>query len=195
MIRFARNFFFVLYTVITKQNLDHFLGFKYGAIKKYYGKDCLDIGAGYGHFSDFLANNDHNVTAIDVTNKFAYTHNFSEFDGKKIPYGDKIFDTSILMFVLHHTDDQIELLKEAARVTKNYIIIGEDIMKSSLDRALGNIHLNTSPWAKSNDLFHTKEEWLEIFSSLNLKVVDTIRIPRSSYSVYPVNRNIYVLSV
>ncbi len=155
--------------------------------------NCLDIGAGYGHFSQFLYENNHDVISIDVTNKFQYNNDFRLFNGKQIPLENEEVNTSIFMFVLHHTNDQIELLKEACRVTKDHIIIGEDIMNTSFDRIFGNIHLNTSPWAKSKNLFHSNEEWDKIFKSLNLKIIKTIKIPRSTYPIYPVNRNIFVL--
>jgi len=187
------NFLFFLYTKLFRKNYDHFISHKYETIKKYYGQNCLDIGAGYGHFSAFLHENGHNVTAIDVTNKFQHKLNFIQFDGKSIPLKDNEVDTSIIMFVLHHTDNQMELLEETCRVTQGYIIIGEDIMKSAVDKVFGNIHLNTSPWAKSNNLFHSTDKWMKIFLELKLELVQTVIIPRNTYPVYPVNRSIFVL--
>jgi len=187
------NFFFVLFNKLFRKKFDHFVSYKYELIKEYYGKNCLDIGAGYGHFSQYLNTQEINVIAVDVINKFQYNLNFHLFDGKNLSLEDEEVNTSIIMFVLHHTNDQIELLKEASRVTKDYIIIGEDIMSTAFDRVLGNIHLNTSPWAKSNNLFHSTEKWIKIFNSLNLEIVRTIEIPRSTYPIYPVNRNIFVL--
>ena len=97
------------------------------------------------------------------------------------------------MFVLHHTDHAKELLKECVRVTSKRIIIGEDIMVNCLDRVLGNIHLGTSPWSKSKNGFKSDCSWRELFRSYNLRITETISIPKSIYPVYPVTRKIYVL--
>lgn len=191
--RWIYNFLFVLRNKLFGRNYDHFLNFKYEKIKKYYGTKCLDIGAGYGHFSNYLNHNGHDITAVDVTNEFKYDLNFKTFDGTKIDYKANSFNTSIIMFVLHHTDNQIELLREASRVTKDYIIIAEDIMVNKLDKVLGNIHLNTSPWEKSNNLFHSTNSWEQIFKDLDLDLVETVKIPRNVYPIYPVNRSIFVL--
>ncbi|XOV94656.1 MAG: class I SAM-dependent methyltransferase [Bacteroidota bacterium] len=187
------NFLFVLITKLFRKNFDHFLSYKYDMIRKFYGKKCLDVGAGYGHFSHFIHSRGHRVKSIDVTNQFRYKLEFQLFDGKQIPLGNNSVNTSILMFVLHHTNNQIELLKEVSRVTKDYIIVGEDIVNTGFDKLLGHIHLNTSPWNKSDDLFHSQQEWLEIFSSIKLDVVCTINIPRNKYPVYPIHRSIFVL--
>ena len=189
------NFFYVLFNTLLRKKHDHFLSFKYSKIKKFYGEKCLDIGSGYGHFTDFLKSQNHHVFAIDVVDKFKYDHDFSTFNGKEISLEDDAVNTSVLMFVLHHTDDQIQLLKETARVTKDYIIIGEDVMKSRLDKALGKIHLNTSPWSKSSDLFHSLDGWKKIFRDLNLELIETVDIARNIYPVYPVSRNVFVLKV
>lgn len=190
---FFINLFVVFYRKVFRKKFDHFRFYKYDLIQEYYGDNCLDVGAGYGHFSQFIQRQNLNVKAIDVTNKFQYNLDFKLFDGKRIPFEDDEVDTSIIMFVLHHTDDQIELLKEARRVTKGYIIIGEDVMHSWVDRVFGNIHLNTSPWAQSNNLFHSTQGWMKIFRDLDLELVKTVNIPRSAYPIYPVNRSIFVL--
>jgi len=65
-------------------------------------------------FSHYLATKGHNIKAIDVTNKFQYNLDFQVFDDKHISLEDVEVNSSISMFVLHHTDDQIELLKETA---------------------------------------------------------------------------------
>jgi SAM-dependent methyltransferase len=45
------------------------------------------------------------------------------FDGQVIPYGDASFDGVMFVDVLHHTQDQIILLREAARVARKVIVI------------------------------------------------------------------------
>lgn len=186
----------ILLNKIRKQKIDFFLSYKYADIKEFYGKCCLDIGSGSGRFSKFLKRKGHDVSAIDVVDKSEFPDlEMKVFDGKSIPFNNKQFDTSILMFVLHHTDHAKELLKECIRVTKKKIIIGEDIMISHIDRILGNIHLGTSPWSKSSNGFKSDSAWQQLFVNYNLKLVKTITISRCVYPVYPVQRKIYVLEV
>jgi len=184
----------ILINKIRNQKIDFLLCYKYFKIQRSYGKKCLDIGSGSGRFAKFLWSKGHNVNAIDVVNKSEHPEiDLTIFDGKSIPFKDKEFETSILMFVLHHTDYTKELLKECIRVTSKRIIIGEDIMVNTLDRILGNIHLGTSPWSKSRNGFKTDKGWQRLFVKNNLKLVKTVTISRCAYPVYPVQRKIYVL--
>ena len=188
--------FQILFNKLRKKKIDFFLHYKYSQIREYYGRKCLDIGSGTGRFSKFLKQMGHRVRSIDVVDKSEFKDlRTTVFDGKFIPFGNKVFETSILMFVLHHTDHAIELLKECIRVTSKRIIIGEDIMITECDRIYGNVHLGTSPWSKSRNGFKTDIGWRSLFTKLNLKIVETVEIPRSVYPVYPVLRKIYVLEV
>lgn len=153
----------------------------------------MDIGAGTGRFSLYLQDRGHTVAPLDVVDKSVTGLDIETFNGYSIDSTDNSFDTSILMFVLHHTNTQVELLKEASRVSRNYIIIAEDIVETSWDKMVGNIHLNTSPWARGDDSFRTKQGWLDLFEELNLEVIEVNDIPVDVYPVYPVNRAVFVL--
>ena len=177
-----------------RKTTDFFLNYKYLLLRKYYRKKCLDVGAGTGRFSKYLLDMGHKVKSLDIVDKSEFPElNLTLFNGKKIPFDDQAFDTSTLMFVLHHTNYQDELIKECKRVTSKYIIIGEDVMKCGVDRVLGNIHLGTSPWSKSKNGFKTKAEWLSFFKNHGLRLVKSVAIPRSIYPIYPVYREIFVL--
>ncbi len=191
------RFIKIVVSKLIGKKIDYFLLYKYCRVKRFYGKKCLDIGAGTGRFSEFLRGKSHNVSSIDVVD---LSHQkgktkISIFDGKKIPFRNKIFDTSLLMFVLHHTNDQDELIKDCIRVTKNFLIIGEDIIQNQVDTIFGNIHLNSSPWSKGTDSFKTHPNWIKFFAKHNLELINTVTIPRFIYPVYPVSRKIYVLKV
>lgn len=173
---------------------DFLRSYKYDSIKQYYGKVCADIGSGTGWFSDFLMRKGHKSIPLDVVDKSETGMRIKLFDGKKIPLLTKSVDTSLFLFVLHHTNSQVQLIKEAMRISKKYIVIGEDIIESRFDAVLGNIHLNTSPWAKGNT-FRSEKGWLRLFRQLKLRVVKTVRIPCQAYPVYPVTRCIFVLEV
>ncbi len=181
---------------INGKKRDYFIDAKYNNLKKYYGETVLDIGAGNCDFSQFLFQQKHTVKAIDITNKCRHASiDFTLFDGQKIPFADNSTSTSISLFVLHHTNNQEQLLLEMKRVTTGYIIVAEDIINNWFDKLLGNIHLNTAPWAKGSNSFRTNKGWLEVFRKLDLQLVETQIITRSDYPVYPVQRIVYVLAV
>lgn len=182
---------------ISGKKKDYFLHYKYDMIKSYYGSNCLDIGAGNGTYSQYLRGHGHQVTSLDVVDKSYHdlAHGIHLFNGSDIPFAENEFDSSLLMFVLHHTNVQDELIRDAIRVTKNYLIIAEDIICNRFDSLLGAIHLNTSPWDKGNESFKSHRQWLSFFDHHKLEVVETVTISRWAYPVYPVSRKIYVLKV
>lgn len=190
------NFIIVCLHKFFGKTTDFFLNYKYLFLRKYYRKKCLDIGSGTGRFAKYLLDMGHQVKALDIVDKSEFAElGLTLFDGKTIPFEDHAFETSTVMFVLHHTDNQDQLIEECKRVTTKYIIIGEDVIQNDLDKVLGNIHLGTSPWSKSKNGFRTKDEWMAFFQKHQLSLINSISIPRSVYPIYPVFREIFVLKV
>lgn len=188
------NLLVVLSHKIAGPKTDFFLSYKYHDLKKYYGENCLDVGAGTSRFSKFVSENGHKIQPIDIVDKCEFDElNLQLFDGENISFDDNAFDTTLLMFVLHHTDVQDALIEECKRVTKGYILIAEDVIRNRFDKIMGNIHLGTSPWSKSENGFRTDAEWIRFFQLKKLAVIDSLVISRSVYPVYPVSRKIYVL--
>lgn len=186
----------ILRDKVVGKKKDYFLNAKYFEIAQFYGNAVLDVGAGNGDFSKFLKSQSHQVKAIDITAESKHPDlDFTLFDGITIPFPDKSMDTCICMFVLHHTNNQEELIREMKRVSAKYIVIGEDIINNSFDILLGKIHLNTAPWAKGDNSFRTNQGWLNLFEQLGLRLVTRQIINRSEYLVYPVQRIVYVLAV
>ncbi|MEO9964575.1 MAG: class I SAM-dependent methyltransferase [Reichenbachiella sp.] len=187
----------IAYSKILGQKKDYFLPYKYEMIKQYYGQKCLDIGAGNGSYSEYLRSRQHDVTSLDVVDKSNHdlARDIQLFNGKDIPFLDKTFDTSLLMFVLHHTNVQNQLIQDCIRVTRKYIIIAEDIIRNQFDLVLGAIHLHSSPWDRGNDSFKTHAQWKDFFDKHKLELVETVNISRWTYPIYPVTRKIYVLKV
>lgn len=79
------------------------------------------------------------VTAIDVVD-----HNVTDvplllYDGRTLPFDDKAFDVSLLVFVLHHAADPEVLLREAVRVTRSTVLVVEDAPSNLLERGLWRV--------------------------------------------------------
>ena len=91
----------------------------------------LDVGCGLGNFSPAVRKNymgiDFNPSFISFAKK-NYGNDDKKFfvmDAKKMKFKDKYFDKSIFISMLHHFSEQdnSEILKEIARITKKYTVL------------------------------------------------------------------------
>ena len=97
--------------------------------------NIIDIGAGTGRYSEYLANLGHNVTAVELVNK-----NVSEIKKKSdkiiakqgnalnLKFKDETFDIALLFGPVYHLfsyEDKLKAILEAKRVVKKggYILI------------------------------------------------------------------------
>jgi len=173
---------------------DRFRNHKFHLIREHYGYSCLDVGSGDGDFAVFLQSEGILTTAIDIADKGEHPEMQTKiFDGRKIPFPAKSFDTSIAMFVLHYSQDPMQLLNELGRVTRSRIIIGEDVTDTALDKVLSRLHMWTTPWGRSRGVFYSDEKWRKIFQSRGSQLLKVIEIPRYLEPTYPIHRRIYVI--
>ena len=100
------------------------------------GDNILDIGCGDGLIDHLVMQKRPEVTirGIDLLVREKPMIPVTGFDGEHIPFDNDAFDTSILIDVLHHTEDPRILLKEAVRVTKKNILIKD--------------HIRSGPWSE-----------------------------------------------
>ena len=104
-------------------------------------------------------------------------------NGKNITFEDNSFDTSLLVFVLHHCTEPLLVLKDAIRVTKKRIIIHEDTYTSSFGRVLVGMNdfISNFPFFITNPMkmnmpynYRQVADWERIFENLGLKVISKI---------------------
>jgi SAM-dependent methyltransferase len=55
------------------------------------------------------------------------------FDGVHLPFPDQSFDVCMFVDVLHHCEDPLTILRDAARVCRNFILIKDHLAESTLD--------------------------------------------------------------
>lgn len=96
----------------------------------FHGKTMLDAGCGTGEYTCWYANQDNNVTGIDLTNASlerakSYTNsygiknvNFKQMSVLDLQFPDNKFDVTYSMGVLHHTSDPFKGFCEMVRVTR-----------------------------------------------------------------------------
>ena len=145
------------------------------------GDRVLDIGAGGGWIGENVSKSrSASVTLLDVSDMNRTSFPLRVYDGKHMPFSDAFFNVSLLVFVLHHCEDQIQVLREAVRVSGKRIIIFEDTFRNSLEKFLAGLNdwISNSPFfladpLKMNMPFHYRrvEEWEDIFKKFSLKVM------------------------
>ena len=140
------------------------------------GSKILDLGCGSGivakTFQDFFQAE---IVGVDIQDKRIFNFPFKIIDGKNLPFSENSFNVVLISYVLHHSYNPISLLKEAKRVTKNKIIIYEDLPEGFLSNLVCKIHGFTFNQFLQNKKqkfdFKKKEEWQKIFENLNLKII------------------------
>ena len=138
-------------------------------------KTILDIGAGDGGLaSEILKICKVKITGIDPHPQEVSFIPVTKFDGVTIPFANKSFDMSMINDVLHHDHHPEQILSEAKRVSKKYILIKDHYWTNKVDFALlkwtdgfGNLSYGVNlPYN-----FLTIESWKKMFKTLDLKIV------------------------
>ncbi len=135
----------------------------------------LDVGCGDGLLAHRIGEELPGVTmtGIDVLVRDNTHIPVTYFDGVRIPYDDNSFDAVMFVDVLHHTDDPMVLLKEAARVARCSIVMKDHLRNGLLANAtlrfmdkVGNAHHGVAlPFT-----YWSKLEWQAAFRELHLNV-------------------------
>lgn len=94
----------------------------------------LDVGCGTGGITRRIAerNPGIEVQGIDVLVQTNAETEVRQFDGKTIPFSDRTFDAVLLIDVLHHADNQAQLVAEALRVSRGPVIVKDHICNGLL---------------------------------------------------------------
>ena len=130
----------------------------------------LDIGAGDCRLDLLLKERSRcNVVSLDVEDYNKTELPLTLFDGKRIPFADGSFDVVLLIFVLHHTQDPAEILKEAKRVSRRRVIVFEDVNKNFGDRLMFRSFHKWLAWSEKIPFpYHvwSPDRWSELATGL-----------------------------
>lgn len=99
------------------------------------GAEVLDIGCGDGTIGSLLAEKrrDISIKGVEIMTRPSCRIRCRTFDGENLPFASSAFDLCLIVDVLHHTKDVAKLLREAARVSRKYVLLKDHLSESALD--------------------------------------------------------------
>ena len=138
------------------------------------GARILDVGCGDGLLASILLARrpDLQIRGVDVLPR-EHTHIPVEiFDGATLPFPDGSFDGVLFSDVLHHTSSAVQLLQEAHRVSRRFVLIKDHYLKGwAAQRRLmvmdwvGNARFGVAlPY-----LYWTEPQWQRTLQEVNLR--------------------------
>lgn len=153
----------------------------------------LDIGSGSGIVANIIRKKrDVEVVCLDIADNNKTKQEVIVYDGKRIPFENELFDIALLIFVLHHSKNSENILKEAHRILKpgGQLIVFEDTYSNIFQyivTAAMDIVLNVWDFTPLPLQFKKEEVWKRIFTNLNFSVLSTIyaRLGRFDFVKHP----------
>lgn len=140
------------------------------------GSKILDLGCGSGivgkTFGEVFKSE---VTGVDIIDQRIVSLDFQLYNGENLPFSDDTFDAVLINYVLHHCQDPIHTLREAKRVTKDKMVIYEDLPENIISKLSCKIHgISFAYLFQKNKIkgnFKSAGEWEKIFEDLGLRLI------------------------
>lgn len=133
----------------------------------------LDIGCGDGTLASTIAasRKDLRIEGVDVMVRPSVLIKVREYDGLRLPFPDGSVDVAMFVDVLHHAEQPLAVLSDAARVARGKIIIKDHLRQGFMAQTrlkmmdwMGNARYGVSlPYRYWN-----RSEWREAFVQCGL---------------------------
>lgn len=171
---------------------------KWDWLRSYVGtpRRLLDLGAGEGFVGEQAARDTGAAVVLaDVVDMNRTDLPLVLYDGRRLPFADDAFDATLLVFVLHHSEAPLSVLREVRRVTRGRVVVVESVVESRGDLIwltfadrLAN-RLRSGGRMQEGDLhFGTVVAWREQFRAAGFDVVHDERRGRRLHK-----RHLFVL--
>lgn len=146
----------------------------------------LDVGCGDCTLDTLLLalRPDVTIEGIDVLVRPETQIPVREFDGRAIPFPDGAFDCVLFVDVLHHSDDATQLLREAARVARQCVVIKDHRRNGLLAKHTLRFMDDVGNRRFGVDLpynYWSQEEWDAAFARVGIEV----REWKQELGIYP----------
>ncbi len=132
----------------------------------------LDLGGGWGFYAEPLKKRGHAPLVLDVVNPGYQKAPVVLYDGSRIPFPDQSFDVTILVTMLHHVPDPQALFKEVLRVTRQKVVVVEDLYHHAVGRfwTLCRDRILNVEFMAHPHQFRKDGEWREFFKVAGFEV-------------------------
>jgi SAM-dependent methyltransferase len=150
------------------------------------GAGVLDIGCGDGAIASLVAQlrPDISIQGVEFLVRPECKIECRAFDGASLPFPSGAFDVCLFVDVLHHTQDPSILLKEAARVSRSFVLLKDHLDENFVD----DLTLRLMDWLGNRPHgvvltynYQSRAEWAKYFSECGLAETSwTTRVP-----IYP----------
>lgn len=143
------------------------------------GRRILDLGSGEGWVAASLARRGFWTSGVDVGPFARVVVPYVVYDGTRLPFGDGVFDTTLLLLTLHHCEKPDAVLDEALRVTRARLIVTESVYRNPLDRFwLELLDARFNRFRHDGRMpaplgFRRGEDWRALFESRGLEITTT----------------------
>lgn len=116
------------------------------------------------------------VVGVDVLPSQNGSLPFSVYDGKRLPFGQGVFDGCYLAFVLHHTRRPKAALRECLRVSSGVVIVLEDVYRSAAEKLILSMFdwIGNRPFTADMQLtfnFRTDRAWRKLITDLGAELL------------------------
>ena len=102
---------------------------------------------------------------------------YAVYDGRRLPFADAAFDTTLVLLTLHHCEAPETVLEEAVRVTRRRLVVTESVYRTPLERFwLDLLDGRVNGFRHGGRMrraleFRRPEEWRRLFEARGLDVV------------------------
>lgn len=142
------------------------------------GKDdtILDVGSSCGRLaSQLMKRVGCKIEGIDVLlQPHAYIP-VQQYDGCHFPFCENSFDGVMMVDMLHHTTYHEQVLREAVRVSRRYLLIKDHFWETHADKAGLRFadYIANAPYGIDLPYNYLRiAEWVQMFNQLGLRIVD-----------------------
>ena len=153
----------------------------------------IEIGSGTGSVLSVMRKQNYYVDGLDFAdNSFHEDLKPIVYNGRMMPFAKDVYDTALLLTVLHYTEDPEGILREAGRIAKRIVVI-ENVYDRRVMEWLtkGFCSLMNFEFIGHPHNNRTHAQWIETFEKMDLKLWH-----KSTYRVGGIFKQaIYVLKV